>query len=448
MSGFRDLPDASDFPHADGIPDIPDIPSTPDIPSIPGIPSVDARPSAPSRGAGTNAAASAGKERGREMPGLVIPKSELKAALGYRDLILASAAKYKLDPAIVAGIGSRESGWGTGSDMQPKGPGGTGDRAERPPKPPLRGKLPPDGLGFGRGLMQADWDWSDFARNGAWANPAANIDFGCNEFADDIQAFLKQGFTSADAERAAISAYNHGVAGVLADIRHGGMGAVDAGTAHHNYSADVLARAAFYRQQAFGSGAPAALNYVLDDAAPAAVADVLAAAPSPWPKEGSPTLDVFFGPIEVDADGALQTGWEDAHLTNVICPWPLTLAWDQSKRTSSIRCNKKVADSLHQILGAIWDAYDRDYSAISRARMHLYGGCFEFRRKRGLSGLSMHAYGAAVDFDPDGNPMYLPGQPVDIHMPSPVVDIFKAAGWKWGNDFSGRKDPMHFQATS
>ena len=221
------------------------------------------------------------------------------------------------------------------------------------------------------------------------------------------------------------------------------MAAVDSGTAHRNYSADVLVRAAFYRTHGFaGPG----------DTAPISRAETLAAAAAltvpKWPSEGSPGLDQFFGPIEVDDTGALVPGWEDAHLTNIACPWPLTLAWDQSKKTSSIRCNKKVADSLKAILDEIWSAYNQDYSAIARARMHLYGGCFEFRRKRGLSGLSMHAYGAAIDFDPDGNPMYFAGQAVDIHMPMTVVDIFRRAGWKWGNDFSGRKDPMHFQATS
>jgi hypothetical protein len=223
------------------------------------------------------------------------------------------------------------------------------------------------------------------------------------------------------------------------------MAAVDAGTAHHNYSADVLARADFYRQQGFEAAPQAELEYALEGSALAAPAP---ARPPGWPKEGTAELDALFGPIEVDQYGDLVDGWEDAHLIRVACPWPLTLSWDQSKRTNSIRCNKKVADSLRGILTAIWDAYGQDYSAIARARMHLYGGCFEFRRKRGLSGISMHAYGAAINFDPDGNPMYLPGQPVEIHMPSTVVEIFKAAGWKWGNDFSGRKDPMHFQATS
>src|SRR6516165_3247693 len=155
-----------------------------------------------------------------------------------------------------------------------------------------------------------------------------------------------------------------------------------------------------------------------------------------WPTEGSPELDQFFGPIEVDEDGDLVAGWEAEHLTLIKCPWILTLSWNHSQTTRSIRCNKKVADSLSGILDDIWSYYEKDQTQIMRARMHLYGGCFEFRRKRGLSGISMHAYGAAIDFDPDGNPMYFAGSEVDIHMPAQVVKIFADAGWKWGNNFS------------
>ena len=206
------------------------------------------------------------------MAQVTIPKTELAAALGYKGLIFASASKYELDPAIVAAVGSRESGWGTGSDMKPKGPGGTGDWAARSPKPPLRGTMPTDGLGFGRGLMQADWDWSDFARTGNWADASANIDFGSKELATDIKGFLKRGLSDSDALRAGVAAYNHGFGGVWADIQSGGMAAVDAGTAGHNYSADVLARADFYRAKGFHlpavSNAP---TYVIEGATPALI---------------------------------------------------------------------------------------------------------------------------------------------------------------------------------
>ena len=76
-----------------------------------------------------------------------------------------NARQGKKRSAIVAGIGSQESGWGTSALLHPNGPSGTGDNKPRSPKPPLRpATMPTDGLGFGRGLMQIDWDAHEFAR--------------------------------------------------------------------------------------------------------------------------------------------------------------------------------------------------------------------------------------------------------------------------------------------
>src|SRR6202040_1671752 len=43
--------------------------------------------------------------------------------------------------------------------------------------------MPPDGLGWGRGLMQVDYAESDFGKTGPWMDPTANILFGSNDLA-------------------------------------------------------------------------------------------------------------------------------------------------------------------------------------------------------------------------------------------------------------------------
>jgi hypothetical protein len=81
----------------------------------------------------------------------------------YEQLIRASAAKFGLQVCVVCGIGSRESRWGLA--LKPPGPTGTGDATPRAPRPPLRtGPMPPDGQGYGRGLMQIDFDAQPFAQ--------------------------------------------------------------------------------------------------------------------------------------------------------------------------------------------------------------------------------------------------------------------------------------------
>jgi hypothetical protein len=95
-------------------------------------------------------------------------KDELPGALGLKDLIVKAAVAKRLPRSVVAAIGSVESAWGTSALLQPNGPAGTGDRKPRSASPPLRLKsMPADGLGFGRGLMQIDWDFHEFARKPA-----------------------------------------------------------------------------------------------------------------------------------------------------------------------------------------------------------------------------------------------------------------------------------------
>jgi hypothetical protein len=180
--------------------------------------------------------------------------AELATALSYRDIIAQTAASHGLPAAIVAGLGSQESGWGTSALLHPNGPSGTGDNKPRPPKPPLRpATMPTDGLGFGRGLMQIDWDAHQFARTGEWRDPQANIAYCCSLLADDRDRFVGQGFGVEDALKAAIAAYNAGSQDAANHIKSDGLAAViAAGT----YAGKVLARAAFYASKDFDGASP------------------------------------------------------------------------------------------------------------------------------------------------------------------------------------------------
>jgi peptidoglycan hydrolase-like protein with peptidoglycan-binding domain len=99
--------------------------------------------------------------------------AENREAEKFREAIEAAAKKHKIFSALLVGIGSRESAWGAA--LKPKGPSGTGDFYARPAPGKFRtGSLPPEG-GFGRGLMQIDFDAHEFARTGEWWEPTANI---------------------------------------------------------------------------------------------------------------------------------------------------------------------------------------------------------------------------------------------------------------------------------
>ena len=67
---------------------------------------------------------------------------------------------------------------------------------------------------------------------------------------------------------------------------------------------------------------------------------------------------------------------------------------------------------------------------------------FNPRTKRGGSGWSEHAYGAAIDINPAANPQG--GTTTDL--PANIHELAAARGLIWGGDWKGSTyDPMHFQ---
>ena len=162
--------------------------------------------------------------------------------------------------------------------------------------------------------------------------------------------------------------------------------------------------------------------------------------PSEFPKDSTAALNAFYG--------APRKGYP--HLTVIELPYQMVLAWDQNQSVSKISCHKKVADSLLRILSDIESEFGRD--GILEHGLHLYGGCYNNRRMRGGSNWSRHAYGIAIDINPDENGLRTPwdaskiGQPGFATMPLKAIEAFERHGWKsyarsWG------KDAMHFQLT-
>lgn len=135
--------------------------------------------------------------------------------------------------------------------------------------------------------------------------------------------------------------------------------------------------------------------------------------------------------------------WEKANLVLVPIPWKAVASWDKSLTIKSFRVHRKVAESLGRILNKIWQDFGCSQKAIEAANLHLIGGGYNWRQMRGISRLSMHALGCAVDFDPDHNGL---GDPTPAMDPR-VIAAFEAEGWIWGGRWSvQRRDGMHFQA--
>jgi len=68
-----------------------------------------------------------------------------------------------------------------------------------------------------------------------------------------------------------------------------------------------------------------------------------------------------------------------------------------------------------------------------------FDGCFNIRKKRGLTSMSLHSWGLAIDVNAAWN-----GLGVTPVLSQDFVKCFTDAGFDWGGAWQ-RKDGMHFQ---
>ena len=157
-----------------------------------------------------------------------------------------------------------------------------------------------------------------------------------------------------------------------------------------------------------------------------------------WPHDPA-ELDTFYGNPR-GFDGA-NPAWEAASLTTFTFPWRI------KSGGQSGRIHRKVKPSLDRVLAAVWDHVGHDQTKIDAAHLSEFGGSYVFRANRNNpAALSNHARGIAIDLAPDENPNRQAWVDDGRHLPRFVVEAFKQEGWRWGGDFSGTKDAMHFEA--
>lgn len=133
--------------------------------------------------------------------------------------------------------------------------------------------------------------------------------------------------------------------------------------------------------------------------------------------------------------------WYANNVVRVIPPFRMTYA---EKPIKSIAFHKRAAEPLRLALLDIWTHCEKDQKIIDGLHLNEFGGSFNYRLIRGSSSISNHSFAIAIDIMPTGNEL---GK-VKGAMPKFAVDAFKAQGFKWGGDYKGRKDWMHFEAVS
>lgn len=151
----------------------------------------------------------------------------------------------------------------------------------------------------------------------------------------------------------------------------------------------------------------------------------------------------FYGDPRGD-NGSYDPVWAAENLVHVACPWQLHM---DEIPIPHITIHKKCAESLERILNTVWEKMGKSQEAIDKAGYSVFSGSFNFRCIRGSSMISMHSFGAAIDWDAPENPMsHNHNIPHKFTDQSPLIEAFKAENWRWGGDYHGRVDYMHVEA--
>lgn len=154
---------------------------------------------------------------------------------------------------------------------------------------------------------------------------------------------------------------------------------------------------------------------------------------SKWPRDNQAELIKFYGdPASKGKNGVA------AQLVKVVPPFQM---YYNGRPLKSISFHKKAAPALMAALNDIWERYGKDQALIDKLGISKCAGTYNPRKVRGsATKWSNHAFGAAIDFNAAEN-----GFNAKSTIPLPVIAAFKRQGARWGGDYRGRKDPMHFE---
>jgi hypothetical protein len=156
---------------------------------------------------------------------------------------------------------------------------------------------------------------------------------------------------------------------------------------------------------------------------------------------GSPSVRCW---TPSDAQMSRKFGQPGSGQIIVDLPYPMRLAWDLNTTVSRASMHAEFQKPLTSALETIRDYYGLD--RIRELRLDLFGGILNVRKKRGGSTWSAHAWGTAIDLDPDRNRLAWKRDRASFARPEYRVmrEAFTAAGlMSLGTCYDF--DWMHFQ---
>jgi hypothetical protein len=125
----------------------------------------------------------------------------------------------------------------------------------------------------------------------------------------------------------------------------------------------------------------------------------------------------------------------DPEKENNMIIWDIPTDLEVGVIPKRLYCNKDIIAPLSQ-------AFKNLIDTGSVSELKTFDGCFNIRKKRGLSSMSLHSWGIAIDVNAAWNQLNMTPT-----LSAKFVKCFIDAGFEWGGTWE-RKDGMHFQLKS
>ncbi len=133
------------------------------------------------------------------------------------------------------------------------------------------------------------------------------------------------------------------------------------------------------------------------------------------------------------------------YLTPIQLPFPMEISWKKGVYINSFLCNYLIKEKLTTVLESILKEYGP--SKIVELGINIYGGCFNYRKIGNTDKWSMHAWGLAIDLDPERNSYNQTSATAQFAKKEygKMIDIFYDNGFiSLGKEMD--YDEMHFEA--
>lgn len=150
-----------------------------------------------------------------------------------------------------------------------------------------------------------------------------------------------------------------------------------------------------------------------------------------WPHDNTAAKNAFYGNFN-------DKSWASIYLTRIHPPF--MMYYEKKPMPTGVLLNKNCAVAMMAAFNEIWENCHHDQAQVDKAGASDYGGCFNIRKIAGSNNYSNHSWACAIDLSPGSNGFNMKSTLSNI-----VIDAFKRQGARWGGDYKGRKDPMHFE---